>query len=155
MLKRENLRPFLKPSTGIGRGHGRRSSGGGTRISWIGKNGQRDGEREKMQKLVQTAPIGTEINVRSENRDSNWGYSQDERYRITGTPNDKRLVATKESTREYFHKQGIDSFALDSRETLSMLIPMFDEDRSVTIKRTPLTEQERQARQAERRRGKK
>ena len=27
MLKRENLRPFLKPPTGIGRGHGQRSSG--------------------------------------------------------------------------------------------------------------------------------
>ena len=28
MLKQENLRPFLKPPTGIGRGHGRRKSGG-------------------------------------------------------------------------------------------------------------------------------
>ncbi len=41
MLKRENLRPFLKPPTGIGRGRGGRKSGGLVKMSPVASEDKR------------------------------------------------------------------------------------------------------------------
>ena len=105
-------------------------------------------EGERLLKAVQNASVGTEITVKS--RDSRWDYSENEVYRVTGTTHEKRLVSINPETRKALREEGLDSIDLKDRDSLMrVLSPLFSDNRSTTLKRTPLTSQERRDIKAE------
>lgn len=146
----------LKPPSGVGKGDGKVRTYSGDIVN-VDRKTRNIGfgdftettvtetrEGEKMLNAVQRAAVGTVITVSSRSKS---GFSaQEEIYRITGTTHNKRLIGLNDDAKDALNDEYEDRTTLpltNRRELRSLLTPMWEQGRRITIQRRVLTTSER------------